>query len=173
MSTFLNRRVLLLNQSYEPIMVVGAKRAIILILCDKVDALENYKEIIHSAYLSLPMPSVIKLREYVKMKRKEIVLSRKNVLKRDNHECQYCGSHSVPMTIDHVIPKYRGGEDTWYNLVAACVKCNVSKGNKTPKEANMSLKLKPRRPTLILHLQKLVKGFQDNWRPYLFMKELN
>ena len=92
MSTFLNRRVLLLNQSYEPIMVVGAKRAIILILGDKVEPLENYSEIIHSAYLSLPMPSVIKLREYARIKRKGIVLSRRNVLKRDNHECQYCGS---------------------------------------------------------------------------------
>ena len=77
MSNFLNRRVLVLIQSYEPIMVVCAKRAIILIISEKVEALENYREIIHSAYLSLPLPSVIKLREYVRIRRKEIVLSRK------------------------------------------------------------------------------------------------
>ena len=173
MSAFLNRRVLVLNQSYEPIMVIGAKRAVILILSEKVDALENYRELIHSAYLTLPLPSVIKLKHYARIRRKDIVLSRKNILKRDNHTCQYCGIRSVPMTIDHIIPRQGGGEDSWYNLVAACVKCNVSKGNRTPNEANMQLKIKPRKPTLILHLQKLVKDFQDNWRPYLFMKELN
>ena len=171
MSSFLNRRVLLLNQSYEPIMVVGAKRAIILILSEKVDALENYRELIHSAYLTLPLPSVIKLREYVRIKRRNIVLSRKNILKRDSHTCQYCSISSVPMTVDHIIPKQRGGEDTWYNLVAACVSCNTKKGNRTPKDAQMILKKKPRRPTIILHLQKFVKQFQGTWRPYLFMQE--
>ena len=172
MSTFLNRRVLVLNQSYEPIMVVGAKRAIILIISEKVEALENYREIIHSAYLSLPLPSVIKLREYVRIRRKEIVLSRKNILKRDNHECQYCGVRSVPMTIDHIIPRKRGGEDSWYNLIAACVQCNTHKGNRTPNEAKLIMKKKPRKPTMIIHLQKFVKQFQNTWRPYLFMKDL-
>ena len=154
-------------------MVIGAKRAIILILSDKVDALENYRELIHSTYLTLPLPSVIKLREYARIKRRNIVLSRKNVLKRDNHTCQYCLIESVPMTIDHIIPKQRGGEDSWYNLVAACVSCNTKKGNNTPKEAQMSLKKKPRKPTMVLHLQKFVKQFQGTWRPYLFMQEKN
>ena len=154
-------------------MVVGAKRAIILILSEKVDALENYRELIHSAYLTLPLPSVIKLREYVRIKRRNIVLSRKNILKRDSHTCQYCSISSVPMTVDHIIPKQRGGEDTWYNLVAACVSCNTKKGNRTPKDAQMALKKKPRKPTMILHLQKFVKQFQGTWRPYLFMSEKN
>ena len=83
MSAFLNRRVLVLNQSYEPIMVIGAKRAIILILCEKVDALENYRELIHSAYLTLPLPSVIKLKQYARIRRKGIVLSRRNILKKE------------------------------------------------------------------------------------------
>ena len=173
MSTFLNRRVLVLNQSYEPIMVLGAKRAIILVLSKKVEAIENYREIIHSSYLSLPLPSVIKLREYARIRRKEIVLSRKNILKRDNHECQYCLIRSVPMTIDHIIPKQLGGEDTWDNLVAACVPCNTRKGNKTTKEARMDLKKKVRKPTTVLHLQTFVKQFQGSWRPYLFMQEEN
>ena len=173
MSAFLNRRVLVLNQSYEPIMVIGAKRAIILILSEKVDALENYRELIHSAYITLPLPSVIKLKQYARVGRKNIVLSRKNILKRDNHICQYCGIGSVPMTIDHVIPRQRGGEDTWYNLVAACVSCNTRKGNRTPNEANMILNKAARKPTMILHLQKFVKQFQGTWRPYLFMQDPN
>tara|TARA_Y100000588_G_C14171488_1_gene889357 strand:- start:671 stop:1192 length:522 start_codon:yes stop_codon:yes gene_type:complete len=173
MSAILNRRVLLLNQSYEPIMVIGAKRAIILMLSEKVDALENYKELIHSAYLTLPLPSVIKLREYARIQRRNIILSRKNILKRDNHTCQYCSISSVPMTVDHIIPKQRGGEDTWYNLVAACVSCNTKKGSRTPRESQMRLKKKPRKPTIVLHLQKFVKQFQGTWRPYLFMQEKN
>ena len=173
MSAFLNRRVLVLNQSYEPIMVIGAKRAIILILSEKVDALENYRELIHSAYLTLPLPSVVKLKEYARIRRKDIVLSRKNVLKRDNHTCQYCGIRSVPMTIDHIIPRQRGGEDSWYNMVAACVTCNTHKGNMTPRAAEMKLMKRARKPTMILHLQKFVKQFQCTWRPYLFMKDPN
>ena len=173
MAAFLNRRVLVLNQSYEPIMIIGAKRAIILILNEKVDALENYQEFIHSSYLTLPLPSVIRLKQYAKIRRKDIVLSRKNILKRDNHTCQYCGIRSVPMTIDHVIPRHRGGEDSWYNLVAACVSCNTRKGNQKPNEVQMALIKKPRKTTMILHLQKYVKQFQGTWRPYLFMQEPN
>ena len=173
MAAILNRRVLVLNQSYEPLMVIGAKRAVILLLNEKVDSLENYREKIHSAYISLPLPSVIKLKYYARIRRKEIVLSRKNILKRDNHTCQYCGVCSVPMTIDHVISRKKGGEDTWENLVAACVPCNTRKGNHSPREAQMALVKTPRKPTMILHLQKFVKQFQSSWRPYLFMKERN
>ena len=173
MAAILNRRVLVLNQSYEPLMVIGAKRAVILLLNEKVDSLENYREKIHSAYISLPLPSVIKLKYYARIRRKEIVLSRKNILKRDNHTCQYCGVRSVPMTIDHVISRKKGGEDTWDNLVAACVPCNTRKGNHSPRKAQMVLEKTPRKPTMILHLQKFVKQFQSSWRPYLFMKESN
>ena len=173
MAAILNRRVLVLNQSYEPLMVIGAKRAVILLLNEKVDSLENYREKIHSAYISLPLPSVIKLKYYARIRRKEIVLSRKNILKRDNHTCQYCGVRSVPMTIDHIISRKKGGEDTWDNLVAACVPCNTRKGNHFPREVQMALVKTPRKPTMILHLQKFVKQFQSSWRPYLFMKESN
>jgi 5-methylcytosine-specific restriction endonuclease McrA len=154
-------------------MVIGAKRAIILILSEKVDALANYRELIHSAYLTLPLPSVIKLKQYAKIRRKDIVLSRKNILKRDNHTCQYCGIRSVPMTIDHIIPRQRSGEDSWYNLVAACVICNTRKGNRTPRKSQMKLMKRARKPTMILHLQKFVKQFQGTWRPYLFMQDPN
>ena len=173
MAAILNRRVLVLNQSYEPLMVIGAKRAVILLLNEKVDSLESYREQINSAYLSIPLPSVIRLRNYARIRRKEIVLSRKNILKRDNHTCQYCGARSVPMTIDHILARKKGGGDSWENLVAACVPCNTQKGNKLLNEANMKLLKIPRKPTMILHLQKFVKQFQSSWRPYLFMQESN
>jgi len=173
MSAILNRRVLLLNQSYEPLMVIGAKRAINMLLNDKVDSIENYTEEVHSKYLVIYIPSVVKLREYAKIRRRDIVLSRKNILKRDNHTCQYCGIRSVPMTIDHVISKNMGGGDSWENLVAACVRCNTIKGNKPLRLLDMELLKIPRKPTVILHLQKFVKQFQSSWRPYLFMKENN
>ena len=173
MAAILNRRVLVLNQSYEPLMVIGARRAIILLLSEKVESLENYHEIFHSVYLSLPLPSVIKLKEYAKIRRKEIVLSRKNILKRDNHTCQYCGKKSVPMTIDHIISRNKGGGDSWDNLVAACVPCNTKKGNHSLRQIQMDLSKIPRKPTMILHLQKFVKQFQSSWRPYLFMQEKN
>ena len=171
MNSVLNRRVLLLNQSYEPVMVLGAKRAVILLLSEKVDSIESYKEMVNSAYLSIPLPSVIRLKKYAKICRKEIVVSKKNILKRDNYICQYCGIKSVPMTIDHIISKNKGGLDTWDNLVAACVECNTFKGSKSLCEANMKLLKTPRKPSVILYLQKYVKQFQDSWRPYLFMKE--
>jgi 5-methylcytosine-specific restriction endonuclease McrA len=154
-------------------MVIGAKRAVILLLNEKVDSLESYREQINSAYLSIPLPSVIRLRNYARIRRKEIVLSRKNILKRDNHTCQYCGARSVPMTIDHILARKKGGGDSWENLVAACVPCNTQKGNKLLNEANMKLLKIPRKPTMILHLQKFVKQFQSSWRPYLFMQESN
>ena len=113
------------------------------------------------------------MKEYAKIRRKEIVLSRKNILKRDNHTCQYCGKKSVPMTIDHIISRNKGGGDSWDNLVAACVPCNTKKGNHSLRQIQMDLSKIPRKPTMILHLQKFVKQFQSSWRPYLFMQEKN
>ena len=162
MAAILNRRVLVLNQSYEPLMVIGAKRALILLLTEKVDSLESYREKVHSTYLSIPLPSVIRLKEYARIRRKEIVLSRKNILKRDNHTCQYCSARSVPMTIDHILARKKGGGESWDNLVAACVPCNTHKGNRSLKDANMKLIKTPRKPTMILHLQKFVKQFQKH-----------
>ena len=171
MSAFLNRRVLVLNQSYEPIMIIGAKRAIILVLNEKVDALENYREIIHSTYLTLPLPSVIKLKHYARIRRKEIVLTRKNILKRDNHTCQYCGIISKNITIDHIIPKDKKGRDTWTNLVSACSHCNFKKGNQFLNETNMRLIRKPNKPTHIYHMQKYISKENSSWKPYLFMEK--
>ena len=173
MSDLLNRKVLVLNQSYEPLMVICAKRALILLISEKVDSIESYSEQIHSAYLTFKLPSVIRLKKYARAKKKEIVLSRKNILKRDNYTCQYCGIASVSMTIDHIHPRNHGGVDSWENLVAACILCNTHKGNKLLNDVGMVLLKKPRKPTVISHLQKFVNQFQSSWRPYLFMQEKN
>jgi len=105
---------------------------------------------------------------FVRVPYKKIILSRKNIVRRDNHKCQYCGS-TVNLTVDHIIPKSRGGEDTWENLVAACVKCNNKKGFRTPEEAKMNLRTKPKKPSHITFIKNFVGNIEDNWKPYLYM----
>lgn len=166
----LNRYVLVLNQSYEPVMVTNAKRAVILLLLEKAEEVVNYREIIHSARFEMPLPSVVRLSRYVPVRNKDVVLTRKNLLKRDNHRCQYCGRTSVPLTIDHLIPKQNGGRNSWDNLVAACHPCNVRKGNQSPEEAGLALLKVPIRPTRITYFQKFVRKHQEAWRPYLYME---
>ena len=124
---------------------------------------------IRSPSISFPHPSVIRLLRYYRVPYRVIELSRKNILRRDNYQCQYCGKKTHALTIDHVIPKSRGGADTWDNLVAACVKCNNKKGNRTPEEAHMPLIRKPRKPNHILFLKQYLGKVEENWRPFLFM----
>ena len=171
MSNSLNKKVLLLNQSYQPLMTLGAKRAIILSFTEKVEVLERYADQVRSINLSIFIPSVIRLKDYVKFNKKRIPLSRKNILKRDNYICQYCDSKSNFMTIDHIVPKDKGGRDLWENLVAACVSCNTKKGNKMLKDSGMLLNKKPKAPSLLFNIQNNLSNSQDSWRPYLFMKE--
>ncbi|MCK4579698.1 MAG: HNH endonuclease [Candidatus Marinimicrobia bacterium] len=166
----LNRYVLVLNQAYEPVMVTNAKRAVVLLLLEKAEELVNYNEMIHSTSWEMPLPSIVRLARYIPIQRREVVLTRKNLLKRDNHACQYCGRSSVPLTIDHIIPRQNGGKNSWENLVAACHPCNVRKGNKTPTEALMPLLRTPFKPSRITYFQKFVRKHQDPWRPYLYME---
>ncbi len=169
----MNRYVLVLNQSYEPVMVTNAKRAVILVLLDKAEEVVHYDEEIHSPSYTMPLPSVVRLSRYVHIRSRGIVLTRKNIFKRDNHRCQYCGTTSVPLTIDHVHPRHRGGKDSWENLVAACHPCNVKKGNRLPAEADMPLRRKPHKPSRITYFQKYVRRRQAAWRPYLYMEPVS
>ncbi len=130
---------------------------------------QRQNKYIRSVSQKIPQPSVIKLSNYIKIPFKNIELSRKNILRRDDHRCQYCGKKSVELTIDHIIPKSRGGVDTWENLVTACVKCNNRKGNRTPDEANMQLLTKPRKPNHILFLKQTIGSIEENWKPFLYM----
>ena len=172
-NNLLSSAVLVLNANYSPMTVCTAKRAISLHFLDKIDILSNYEEKINSPSLSLELPSVIKIRTYIKNNNMAVEISRKNILARDNHKCQYFGKQSNSLTVDHVLPKFRNGQDTWENLVAACKSCNQLKGEKTPEEAKMPLLKKPKRPNRIHYFQRLVKDKQADWRPYLFMEPLN
>ena len=127
------KSVLVLNSSYEPLNITSWKRAIVLLLKEKAQVLSN---------------RVIRLLNYVKVPLSRIISnkpSRSMIYKRDNHTCQYCGS-TTRLTIDHVIPRCRGGQDTWENLVVACSSCNTKKGNTLLEQTNMKLIRKPRPP---------------------------
>lgn len=159
----------MLNQNYEPMTITNAKKAIILVYLGKAEMIEKNNVLVHSVRTSLPLPSIVRLTRYINVPRKRIILSRKNIIKRDNHQCQYCGSRNGPVTIDHIIPRDRGGEDTWENLVCACVKCNSKKGNRMPEEARMRLAKKPQRPNYIFFIRYFVGTIDSRWEPYLYM----
>ena len=166
----LSRAVLVLNANYAPMMVCTAKRAICMEYLDKVDILASYTDKVHSPTITLDLPSVIKIKDYIRYDNLSVDLNRKNVIARDEHVCQYCGVSKIPLTIDHVTPKGRGGVDTWENLVAACKPCNQKKGDRMPDEAGMVLKRNPKRPNRLYYFQRFVKEQQKDWHPYLFME---
>ena len=160
-------KVLVLNASYEPLNITSWRRAVVLLIKGKAEQLENNERLI---YTDFPLPSVIRLRHYVRVPYKEIPLTRRHILERDRHTCQYCGYKGDQLTLDHVFPRSRGGGDTWENLVTACVRCNVKKGNRTPKEAQMNLRYQPRRPysSLQFELVKHTRGnLNQEWRKYI------
>jgi len=165
----MNTQVLLLNQSYEPLQICNMRRAVILIFLGKAHSVEQYDDEIRSVSYSMQMPAVIRIYNYINLPRNSIVLTRKNILKRDSLSCQYCGTKSSPLTVDHITPKVKGGKDSWENLTTACVSCNNKKGNRTLREANLKLLSKPRVPNRITFIQRFVRTPIKEWRPYLFM----
>lgn len=161
--------VLVLNQDYSALTVCSVQRAVILIHLHKADLVEALPgQFMRSPSVSFPWPSIVRLRFYVRVPYRRIMLSRKNILRRDGFRCQYCG-HRESLTVDHVLPKSRGGPDTWKNLVAACTSCNNKKGNRTPDEARMSLRRKPFRPSHIMFIRDYVGTVEEAWKPYLFL----
>ena len=163
-------QVLVLNQNYEPLNVTNWRRAMVLLVTGKAIVLEEDSEYITTPTQRIRMPSVVRLRYLVRRPLPELKLSRRGILTRDNYTCQYCGKQSRALTIDHVIPRERGGKHTWDNLVACCAECNHKKGNRTPEEAGMKLRRKPERPRFIPYLsystfRAAIKNPQ--WRDYL------
>lgn len=166
----MTHEVLLLNHNYEPLNVCDFRRAISLLLGDKVDVLHHHDAPLRTAGGHLKAPSVMKMRYMVKRPLPQLRLSRHSILARDNYTCQYCGAKSRDLTIDHVVPKWAGGPQTWDNLVACCRRCNLKKGDKTPQQANMKLKKQPRRPNFIPYLALplyLRARNRDDWTLYL------
>jgi len=161
--------VLVLNQNYEPITICNVKRAIVLTYLGKAEVVSNLNgKKINTIFRSFACPSIVRLSVFVRVPYKKIILSRKNILRRDNHKCQYCGS-TVNLTVDHIMPKSKGGEDTWENLVTACIRCNNRKGDRTPEEAKMHLKNNPKKPSHITFIKNFVGAIDDGWKPYLYM----
>lgn len=160
-------RVLVLNASYEPLHVTSAKRAITLLQYGVAEVLQNSAEVVRSPSTVLPIPSVIRLRRYVRRPRVHPVpFNRRNVLRRDTFTCQYCGS-ADDLTLDHVMPRSRGGRHGWDNVTTACRACNQRKGNRTPEEAAMPLRTRPRAPTFGVYAHGQFAHWQPQWTRYL------
>ena len=164
--------VLVLNATYEPINVCAARRALVLLLKGVAAEEEPSTFAVHSPTRRVSVPSVIRLLEYRRIPRQTRALSRKNILVRDRHTCQYCTrTYSAnELTLDHVVARSRGGKSTWENLVACCRRCNNQKGDRLPEEAGMALMRRPRPFTLHTSrsLMRLLGGRQQSWRKYLF-----
>jgi len=165
--------VLVLNASYEPINICGARRALVLVLKGIARTEEEHGSTLHAQRCRVAMPSVIRLLEYRRIPHQTRALSRKNILLRDRNTCQYCGVVLAPgdLTLDHVIPRSRGGNSTWENLVACCHSCNHRKGNRMLNELDdMKLAREPR--SFSLHtsrqIMRMLGRSDDRWRKYLF-----
>jgi 5-methylcytosine-specific restriction endonuclease McrA len=159
-------KVLVLNASYEPLNICTWRRAVVLLMKGKAEQIEHNGKLL---YAEFPLPTVIRLRNYVKIPYKEISLSRRNVLHRDSYTCQYCFERRHDLTIDHIVPRSRGGMDSWDNVVAACLRCNVKKGDRTPKEANMPLSIVARKPLSHVHFEisKHAVAGEFAWKKYV------
>lgn len=142
------RRALVLNQNYEPLNVCSVRRAFVLVFHGKAEVLENGDTPILGASEHYDTPSVIRLHHFVRRPHPRPHLSRREVFARDLERCQYCGRRGGDLTLDHVLPKHRGGPHVWENLVTACRACNHRKGGRTPQEARMDLLAEPRRPSM-------------------------
>lgn len=160
--------VLVLNQNYEPLNVCNARRALVLLDGGKAEVLEHGSGLIRSTSRAFPRPSVIRLVYLIKRPRPRVRLTRREIFIRDHYTCQYCGMKTRDLTLDHVVPRHRGGRHTWENLVSACRSCNHRKGGKAVEEARMRLRrlpYEPRANSLYLFGQYL--DVQDGWHKFI------
>lgn len=159
--------VLVLNQDYSPLTVCSVERAFLLLYLNKAELIqevENRK--LRSVSSEYPYPSVVKIFRYINIGFQGVVLTRHNIFKRDNYECQYCGT-SRDLTLDHLIPRSKGGRSIWTNLVTACKSCNSKKGGDSPDSVGMVLSKKPTRPTYAHFLMKSNRQVREDWLKFL------
>ena len=152
--------ILVLNSDYTPLNITTFKRAIILVIKGKAEIIKNDDNIIRSESIIYSKPLIIRLFNYISHKMKNLRVNRNRLYKRDNNECVYCGSKK-DLTIDHILPKSRGGKNTWNNLITCCLPCNLRKGDKTPEEARMPLRFQPRTPSLFANESSVAKVWED------------
>lgn len=163
-------KVLVLNLDFTPITICTVQRAFLLVFLEKADLIsESQRQKLHSISRSFPMPAVIKLKNYINLPYRGVMLSRDNVFKRDGYKCLYCGSRK-DLTLDHVYPKARGGKTTWSNLATACKRCNSKKGDFLPEEVEMPLPYKPFKPSYVMFLREFSGYDYDEWKPFLTIK---
>lgn len=165
-------QTLLLNTTFEPIAVVSWRKAVTLVLLQKVEVLSVYDREIVSVSRSVRLPAVIRLLRFVRNGRSGVKFSRRNVFLRDDFTCQYCGKRfdAKHLTCDHLIPRSRGGITEWTNIVTSCIYCNLQKGDKLPEEKEMFPRRRPYRPSgyQLLLLSSEVKVLPEYWRDYIF-----
>ncbi len=160
------RSALVLNATFEPLSIVTVRRAACLVLAEKAELVEHDGSELRAASYALPTPLVVRLRYMVHVPYlRRASLSRRAIFARDGHQCQYCGG--VADSIDHVMPRSRGGRHEWENVAAACRRCNLAKRDRTPEEAGMPLARPPRAPKGMGWVSLTVQRVPDVWKPYL------
>ncbi|GAB2631915.1 HNH endonuclease [Belliella aquatica] len=166
----MEKRVLVLNLDHSPVAVVTVQKAMVLTFLEKVSCLSFYESYtIRTVSRTFQYPAVIRLNEYKNIPFRGVLLNRNNLFKRDGGECQYCGSRKN-LTIDHVIPRSKGGKTNWTNLITACHRCNVVKGDKSPEQSGMILRSKPFKPSLSFFLAEYAERHAEEWLPFLGVK---
>ena len=162
----------MLNSTYEPLQIISWQRAVTMSFLGKVEVVRTYERMIRSVALALELPAVVRLRDFVRLRRVRLGFSRRSVFTRDNYRCQYCARRCSPseITCDHVVPRSQGGGTDWDNVVACCVPCNRTKGGRTPEQARMKLLRHPRRPEdlpLVFRIENGNRYTPEPWREFL------
>jgi 5-methylcytosine-specific restriction endonuclease McrA len=161
-----SKRALVLNATFEPLGIVSTRRALLLVLATRAELLHATDAVFRSERCAFPEPSVVRLSRYVRVPHNRMVaVNRRTVFARDGHRCQYCGSAAE--SIDHVVPRSRGGLHAWDNVVAACRRCNTRKEDRLPHEAGLVLRRPPAPPRQRVWLLAMSGGARDEWVPYL------
>lgn len=164
------KKVLILNQDYSTLTVCSVQKAFILIFLSKAELVVEAKgQKLRTISKAYPMPSIIRLYKYVNLPYRGVMLTRQNIFRRDHYTCQYCGV-TTNLTLDHLIPKSKGGRSSWTNLVTACRSCNSKKGDLTPEEVGMTLAREPFKPSFVMFLRDFSSNIYEEWLPYLGKK---
>jgi 5-methylcytosine-specific restriction endonuclease McrA len=165
-------RTLLLSAMYEPMATISWRRAITMLTLGKVEVIEAYDRQVRSPSIVFKLPAVVRLVNRFRRYRRRVKFSKQNVFARDRWRCQYCGKRKSisQLTLDHVIPRSRGGANDWENVVTSCIECNTRKANRTPAQVGMKLRSRPIRPDwLPMFIVHLGPDAPDVWKAYCFL----
>ena len=154
------QQVLVLNFDYTPLNVTSLQRGFVLVTKGKAEVIKEDENPIITTYKTYVRPLIIRLLRYISYRGNGVSVNRHRIFKRDGYQCAYCGSPK-DLTIDHIQPRSRGGRNTWTNLVACCQKCNLKKGDKTPEEARMHLRVKPYEPGYMAENSVIMEAWES------------